>query len=323
MQDTQDLEFAVLGPLAVRRGGRQVPACGLREQAVLAMLLLADGGMVTVDRLVEAVWDDDPPVRAGKAIRNCVSAWRRRLAEAGAPAPIDTTAAGYRLRLEDCRLDARQFRQQSDAAGLLAAGGQAAQAAAGLRAALSLWRGPALAGIEARIVQAGTARLDEQRMTVLEDCLDLELALGRHRQAVSELQALAREYPLRERITAQLMLALYRSGRQGEALGTYRQLASRLARELGIDPAREVTWLHQAILRQDPSLDLGHATRLQGPRPGCPPRPAPCSPPSAPGSSRPDPGAWCERDHRKLDRHPPQVPVQEADHQRTAPAAGP
>jgi DNA-binding SARP family transcriptional activator len=248
-----------------------VPVCGLREQAVLAMLLLADGDMVTVDRLVEAVWDGDPPFRAGKAIRNCVSAWRRRLAEAGVPAaPIDTTAAGYRLRLKDYRLDAREFRQQSDAARLLAAAGQAARAAAGLRAALSLWRGPALAGIEARIVQAGTARLDEQRMTALEDCLDLELALGQHRQAVSELQALAREYPLRERITAQLMLALYRSGRQAEALGTYRQLASRLARELGIDPVREITWLHQAILRQDPSLDPGHAARLQPPRPGWP-----------------------------------------------------
>lgn len=279
MHYPRDLEFAVLGPLEVRRGGRQVPACGLREQAVLAMLLLADGGMVTVDRLVEAVWDGDPPVRAGKAIRNCVSAWRRRLAEAGAPAGlIDTTTAGYRLRLTDYRLDAREFRQQSDDARLLAAAGQATQAVAGLRAALSLWRGPALAGIEARIVQVGTARLDEQRMTALEDCLDLELALGQHRQAASELQALAREYPLRERITAQLMLALYRSGRQAEALGTYRQLSSRLARELGIDPAREVTWLHQAILRQEPSLDLGRATRFRRRKSSCPFLAAPCSP---------------------------------------------
>jgi hypothetical protein len=156
------------------------------------------------------------------------------------------------------------------------------------------------------------------------NCLDLELALGQHRQAVSELQALAREYPLRERITAQLMLALYRSGRQAEALGTYRQLASRLARELGIDPVREITWLHQAVLRQDPSLDLGHAARLQRPRPGCPPRATPCSPRSVSGSSRPDPGASCERDHRKLDRQrPPRVPGLDADHQRTAPAAGP
>jgi DNA-binding SARP family transcriptional activator len=120
-----------------------------------------------------------------------------------------------------------------------------------------LWRGPALAGVESRIVQGATTRLDEQRMTVLEECLALELALGRHRLAVSELQALAREYPLRETIAAQLMLALYRSGRQAEALGTYHRLASRLADELGIDPDGAVTRLHEAILRHDPSLHLG------------------------------------------------------------------
>ena len=255
----ENLQFAVLGPLAIRQGRRPVPVRGWREHVVLAMLLLADGGVVTVDRLVDAVWDDAPPARAVKAVRNSISALRRRLAHADGPAvPIETMTAGYRLRVEDCRVDAHEFRQQADAARRLAAAGHTASAAAGLRSALGMWRGPALAGIRGRIVQASSAQLDEQRMAALEECLDLELALGRHRQAVSELQALVRECPLQERTVAQLMLALYRSGRQGEALGAYRQLADRLADELGIHPAGETTRLRQAILRQDPSLDRAY-----------------------------------------------------------------
>lgn len=267
MRYTEDLQFMLLGPLEVRRGGDLVPVPGRREQAVLGMLLLAGDGSVAVDRLVEAAWDDPPPA-AVKAVRNCVSVLRRRLAEASAPPGlIETTATGYRLLAEDCRLDMRQFRQQADAARRLAATGQTAQAATGLRAALSLWRGPALAGVGARILQAGVVALEEQRITALEECLDLELTLGQHDQIIAELQGLAREHPWRERTASQLMLALYRSGRHAEALDTYRQLANRLAGELGIDPGGEVSRLHQAMLRHDPRLDLGPrkspATRLR------------------------------------------------------------
>lgn len=286
----QALEFAVLGPLEVRRAGSPVPAGGPREHAVLAMLLLADGNVVTVDRLVEAAWEDLARPGTVKLLRNCVSGLRRGLAAAGGPAaPIETTATGYRLRPKDYRLDAREFRQQAAAARRQAAAGRAAQAAAGLRAALRLWRGPALAGIEARMVQVGAVRLDEQRIAALEDLLDLELALARHRQAVSELQALAWEFPLRERITAQLMLALYRSGCQAEALGAYQRLVSRLAGELGIDPTREVTRLHEAILRQDPALDLVQPARRS-------PRGRPC--PSGP-HARPGPGSTRVRGGRR------------------------
>jgi DNA-binding SARP family transcriptional activator len=271
MQCREGIEFAVLGPLEVRRGQRPVPVRGWRQQTVLAMLLLADGHVVPVGRLVEAVWNGDPPDGAVKAVRNCVSTLRCRSGEAaGLAIPIETTAAGYRLPLEGCHLDAREFRQQAGAARRLAAAGQPVQAVAGLREALGLWRGSALAGTGSRIVQAEAARLDEQRMTALEDCLDLQLALGQHRQVVSELQALVRENPLRERIAGQLMLALYRSGRQAEALDAYRRLAERLAEELGIDPAGEVTRLHEAILRQEPSLALAGAEP-----PSPPPSPAP------------------------------------------------
>lgn len=261
LQHTEDLRFAVLGPLEVWHGQCPVPVRGSREHVVLATLLVADDGVVSMDRLVEAVWEENPPYAAVKAVRNCVSALRRRLIGPGGPAvPIETTAAGYRLRLADCGLDAREFRQQASAGRRLAAAGHTARAATMLRAALGLWRGPALTGITARTVQASAARMDEERMTALEECLDLELALGQHRRAVSELRHLAGEFPLRERFTAQLMLALYRSSRQAEALSAYHQLADRLAGDLGIDPGGEITRLHMAILRQESCLDLGHRT---------------------------------------------------------------
>jgi DNA-binding SARP family transcriptional activator len=258
MKPTEDLEFLVLGPLEVRLGQRPVPVRGRREQAVLTMLLLADGAIITVERLVAAAWDGDPPSGAVKAIRNCVSALRHRLAHDGGPAiPIETTLAGYRLPADTGRLDARDFRHRVATARQLATAGDAARAAAALRDALSLWRGPALDGIGGQIVQDCVALLDEERMIALEEYLDLELALGRHRQVTGELLAIARQHPLRERFTGQLMLALYRSGRQAEALDAYLRLAKLLAEDLGIDPTHAVTRLHEAILRHDPSLD-GH-----------------------------------------------------------------
>jgi DNA-binding SARP family transcriptional activator/tetratricopeptide (TPR) repeat protein len=257
IQYAQDLEFSVLGPLEVRRGGRRVEIRGKREQAVLATLLLADGETVTVDRIVQAVWDDEPPQNAIKAVRNCISLLRLSLAEpGGADRFIESATSGYRTRLADCALDARAFKQQAEGARRLAACGQTAVAADELRAALGLWRGPALAGIRGRLVEAGGARLDEQRMTVLEECLDLELTLGRHRQVLGELRGLAAEYPLRERIAGQLMLAQYRSGRQADALDTFNHLAKRLVDELGIDPSAPLAQLYEAILRQDASLGL-------------------------------------------------------------------
>jgi DNA-binding SARP family transcriptional activator len=264
MQTTEDLDFLVLGPLEVRRGPRPMPVRGRRERAVLTMLLLADGGTITVERLVAAAWDGDPPPGAVKAIRNCVSALRHRLAVDGGPViPIEATAAGYRLPAGTGRLDARDFRHRAGTARQLAGAGDPARAAAGLRDALSLWRGPALDGTGGRLVQDCAARLDEERMTTLEDYFDLELALGRHRQVTGELLAIALQHPLREPFTGQLMLALYRSGRQAEALDAYLRLAKRLAEHLGIGPTPAITRLHEAILRHDPSLD-GASPRWQG-----------------------------------------------------------
>ncbi len=264
MNDTDDLAFGVLGPLEVRLGNSPVPVRGWRDRSVLAMLLLADGNTVPVERLVDAVWDGDPPGNALKAVRNCVSALRCRLAEVSGPAiPIETAPAGYRLPVTagGIRLDARDFRRRVDDARRLAATGSAAGAAAGLRAALALWRGPALDGTGGRIVRNYAELLDEQRLSVMEDVLDLELALGRHRQAADELRALAAGHPLHEGIAGQLMLALYRSGRQADALNTYLRLAKRLAEDPGVDPTAEITGRYEAILRHDPPLEL-HGARL-------------------------------------------------------------
>jgi len=248
--------FSILGPLEVRYQGELVPVRGWRENAVLAVLLLEEGRLVPLAKLVEATWDAEPPLAAEKAVRNAVSALRRRFA-CGSGVTIETGPAGYRLRLgPGSVLDAAEFRRRAAAARELAAAGRAAEAAAGLRAGLGLWRGPALAGLGGMVIEAAAAGLDELRLAAVEDCADLELGLGRHRELAGELQALADEHPLRERLAGQLMLALYRSGRQAEALEAYHRLAVKLAGELGIDPSAEITRLHEAIVRQDPVLGL-------------------------------------------------------------------
>lgn len=258
----------ILGPLEAQVRGRPVPIRGSRERMVLASLLLASGDPVSMHRLVETVWDATPPRAAAKAVRNSVSALRQRLAGAGGPASlIATEPVGYRLPLDHCYLDALEFRDKTAIARRAAAAGETQQAADEFRAALALWRGPALTGLDSAVIEAAAASLNEQRLTALEECLDLELTLGKHRQLVSELQAFVREHPLRERLAGQLMLALYRSGRQAEALAVYRLMASRLAEELGIDPSAEVARLHEAILRQDASLSLSAPPRASRPQP--------------------------------------------------------
>jgi DNA-binding SARP family transcriptional activator len=291
MRNEDDLQFAILGPLEVHYRGCQVPIRGWREQMVLASMLLTADRAVTLDRLVETVWETNPPAAAAKAVRNSVSGLRRRFTEVGASASlIGTEPNGYRLRLDGCYLDARDFRDRVADARQFAPAGQPVQAAAALRDALALWRGQALQGLGGAVIEADAAALNEQRLTTLEECIDLELALGKHRELVSELQALAAENPLREQFAGQLMIALYRSGRQAEALEVYRHLASRLGEGLGIDPAAEITRLHEAILRQDPALDVDGPGK--GPEPARSRGPvreeAKPEHPDLPGASEPD-----------------------------------
>ncbi len=248
------MKYGLLGPLEVNADGEFLVIGSARQRIVLAMLLLQANRVVSLERLIAALWGDVPPVTAKSQVQTCISALRRLLPAASGGQVIETRATGYLIRVPEDQLDVavseRLVRQARDAA----AEGRAEEAVAGLRAALALWRGPALADVESELVQAAATRLTEDGLTVLEDCIDLELGLGRHRELVGELSQLIRQYPLRERLRAQHMLALYRSARQAEALESFHEIRRILAEELGIDPGPELCALERAILASDPAL---------------------------------------------------------------------
>ncbi|HWO67179.1 MAG TPA: BTAD domain-containing putative transcriptional regulator [Umezawaea sp.] len=251
------MEFRVLGSLEVSTGGEPIRLTGGRQRTLLALLLLNADHVVPLDALIDAVWDERPPTTAKRQVQNSVSALRRLL-EAGErdpdPAVAPTIAAegnGYRLRLGAGTLDARLFLARVEEALRLSAAGEVGPAAAELRAGLRLWRGPALAGLAGRAFEAPAARLDEQRRAAIEECVELELGLGRHADLVGELAELVASHPLRERLVGQLMVALHRSGRQAEALEVYRGLRGALAEELGLEPGARLRELHTAILRDE------------------------------------------------------------------------
>jgi DNA-binding SARP family transcriptional activator len=248
-------EFRILGPLEVLAGSRLVELSGARQQIVLAMLLLNANGVVSVGRLEEAIYGEELPPTARTQAMIAVSAVRRLLAEHGEDATISRRAQGYALQIGDGRVDSLRF-------ATLVAGAQAARdagdlsaATASYREALRLWRGPALEGIDSLLVRAAATRLDEQRTTAIEDRLELELELGRHQELIGDLFAITEEFPLRERLRGQLMLALYRSGRAAESLEAYQLARRMMIDELGIEPGRELQRLQRAILASDPSLD--------------------------------------------------------------------
>src|ERR671923_1558999 len=245
------MEFRVLGPLDVRRHGRPVPLAGRKQRALLACLLLEANRVVSTDRLIDELWPHDPPESAAHALQVYVSDLRRVLGAAR----LVTRAPGYLMRVEERELDLLRFEQ------LFADGERAVSqrrhrvAAEKFSAALSVWRGPALDGIRAGPrTRADAARLDELRLTALEQRIDAELSVGRHRQLVPELEALVAQHPLRERLWAHLMLALYRAGRQADALAAYREAREHLAAELGLEPGPDLQALHKNILAQEHSL---------------------------------------------------------------------
>ncbi|MFE2109294.1 BTAD domain-containing putative transcriptional regulator, partial [Kitasatospora sp. NPDC059463] len=245
------MEFAILGPLEVRTGGgERVRLGGVRQERLLAALLLNAGGAVPVARLVDAVWDERPPATADRQVRNLAGLLRRgfRKADPAGPPALQTDGRGYRILLDGHRVDARDFADAVDRSRRTAAAGQPAAAAADLREALALWRGPVLDGLAGQAVAAGAVPLEELRLTAWEDCLDLEAALGRHRASIPELTALVADHPLRERFVGQLMRALHASGRTADALSAHRRFTTRLAEELGLDPSPELRRLHLELL---------------------------------------------------------------------------
>jgi DNA-binding SARP family transcriptional activator/tetratricopeptide (TPR) repeat protein len=248
-------EFRILGPLEVLAGPRRLELGGARQQIVLAMLLLNANGVVGVGRLEQAIYGEDLPPTSRTQAMTAVSALRRLLADYRDAAAISSVAQGYVLQTGDGLVDSLRFAGILSAAQAARDAGDSALAVAHYRDALRLWRGPALEGIDSLVVRAAATQLDEQRMAAIEERLGLELDLGRHHEVTGELVALAAEFPFRERLRGQLMVALYRSGRTAEALGVYQQVRQMMIDELGIEPGRELQRLQQAILAGDPALD--------------------------------------------------------------------
>src|SRR4051794_10423256 len=258
------MDFRILGPLEVAVDGGVVPLGGGKQRALLAVLLLHANEVVSSDRLIDSLWGERPPDTAAKALQVHVSQLRKALGRD----LLHTRAPGYVLTLADGELDLTRFeRLQAQAA----ADPDPARARELLGSALEMWRGPPLADLEYEaFAQPEIARLEELRIAATLDRIDADLALGRDAELVAELESLIAAHPHRERPRAQLMRALYRAGRQADALGAYQEARRALTGELGIEPSRELRELQEAILRQDAALD---ATRA-APRPSAAPSPS-------------------------------------------------
>ncbi|GAB1646529.1 AfsR/SARP family transcriptional regulator [Krasilnikovia sp. MM14-A1259] len=284
------MKFRVLGPLQVHGDDEPLPVRGPRQQRILALLLLNHDRLVPLDQLIKAVWDDNPPVTAGTQVRNRVSELRRTWAALIAR-PDDlliTESNGYLLRLRGHTLDLVEYERQVAAAREAMRLDNRPVALRLLRSALDQWRGPAFAGVGGGVIDAASARLEEHRLSVLEDCIGHELAMGRHKHVVDEVAALAEAQPFRERFIHHLMLALYRSDRQADALASYQKYMELLRDELGLDPGPELRKLHEAILRRSSDIDLP-TTRPSG-EPSVPPNETPSAEPQVdtmPSNSRP------------------------------------
>jgi DNA-binding SARP family transcriptional activator/class 3 adenylate cyclase len=241
-------EFRILGPLEASEEGRPLDLGGGKQRALLSVLLLNANRVVSRDRLIDALWAEEPPETAVKALQVYVSQLRKALGRD----VLVTRAPGYMVQVGEGQLDLDRFEALREEARHC----EPADAAARLREALSLWRGPPLGEFALEFAQGEIARLEELFLGALEGRIEADLALGRHAELVGELEALVTEHPLREGLRSQLMLALYRSRRQAEALEVYQQARRALVEELGIDPGRALRELEQAILRQDPALDF-------------------------------------------------------------------
>lgn len=266
---TSRLEFRILGSLTLRVDGVAVPAGGPKQRALLALLLLNANRVVSRDRLVDELFPDQSVSSADHALRNHISRLRKLVTPLGPDEPrLVASAPGYLFRVEPGELDLDAFEELAEEGRDRLAAGDAAAAVESLRAAEGLWRGRPLADLEFEpFARLDVERLEELRLGVVEARIDAELALGRHRALVPDLEGLAAEHPLRERFRAQLMLALYRSGRQAESLDVYQRSRRLLDEQLGLAPAAELQELERAILVQDPALDVMPALAAQPPLP--------------------------------------------------------
>ena len=258
------MDFRVLGPLEVLDGEQAVKLGGAKQRALLAVLLLDANAVVSSDRLVDLLWGDEPPATASHSIQVYVSNLRKAVGSAR----LRTVAPGYAIDVGPDELDLARFERLLDEGRNRLADGQAEPAAVTLREALGLWYGPPLADFSYEpFAQTAIGRLEELRLSALEERIEADLACGRHAALAAELEALVQAHPLRERLRAQLMLALYRAGRQAESLEAFQDARRTLVEELGIDPSPALQRLERAILQQDPALDLAARPAAGEPRP--------------------------------------------------------
>ena len=245
------MDFRILGPLEVIGDDGPLALGGAKQRALLALLLLHEGETVSTDRLVDELWGETPPATATKSVQVYVSHLRRAMGNGH----LETQGHGYRLRTNGDEFDLVHFRRLTGEGRTLLADGETRRAADMLRKGLALWRGPPLADLSFEpFAQERLGELDELHTAAIEDRLEADLAQGRHAELVAELQELVRAHPLRERLRGQLMLALYRSGRQAEALECFQEGRRRLLDELGLEPGHALQQLEREILNQDPGL---------------------------------------------------------------------
>jgi DNA-binding SARP family transcriptional activator len=255
------IRFGVLGPLEVLADGQPVALGGPQQRGLLAVLLLDANRVVSQERLVSDLWGDDPPATARSLLHGCVAGLRRVLPPGPDGQRLVTRSPGYLLRVAPGELDVARFEALAASTG---SGHSLEEAAATLRAALALWRGPALHDLPLEACRSAAARLDERRLVVLERRIDVDLRLGKFADVAIELGVLMREHPLRERLWAQLMLALYGSGRQADALAAFRTLRAGLVDELGIEPSALLQQVERSVLTGGDAL-AAYSREIGGP----------------------------------------------------------
>ena len=298
------LRFRLLGQVEAWSAAGRIELGGPKQRALLASLLVRADRVVSVEQLVDDLWPEHPPARAAATVQVFVSNLRRALEPGrtrGTPATVLVTAArGYRLAVDPQAVDAHAFARLAERGRLALAAADPEDAAEILRRAAELWRGPALADVpDVPFVRAEAARLEELRLAATEDRVDAELALGRHDALVPDLERLVARHPVRERCRAQLMVALYRCGRQADALATYRTGRAVLREELGLDPGPRLRGLERAVLRQDPELDWTPPVPVTRPDP---PVGTPGAPVGAVGARADEPGRVLVVDDSGLNR---------------------